>query len=465
MADSNGGLGRALADNHYFVSDTNYGWGPDGIGDRTDITDWPEWFTGPQSGNNLRALDRESGQHSDYARPLRDPGGENRIVLFKSCFPNSNLEGRATDRPARGDGLTVGNAKAIYNELLRYFATRPDKLFVAITAPPVQDRTHAANARAFNHWLVHDWLADYRGKNVAVFDFYNVLTGPGNHHRLQNGQIEHLAQPGRNTLYYPSNGDDHPSRTGNRKATEEFLPLLNVYCNRWMATAPEPRPASEPLIETPHAVPLADSQPEAQEPPPPAESQPEAQQPATMAGDRLIDDFERPPSAWAAFLDEATDTRLTFTRDQDIKHGSAASLGIGYDVAPESWATCSLVHEQPRDWSRFQGLSLYLHAERLGQPVTIVAYGGSSPDALLHFEYRLKAGQAAVGGWQRLEIRWQQLKPASWQGDGSEKFDPRSAMGVALAFEASESARNVGRLWIDDLALLFDRPNGEVPTK
>jgi hypothetical protein len=33
LADDNGGLGLALADNNYFVSDTNYGC-PDAIGDR-----------------------------------------------------------------------------------------------------------------------------------------------------------------------------------------------------------------------------------------------------------------------------------------------------------------------------------------------------------------------------------------------------------------------------------------------
>ena len=44
LNDDNGALGLALSSNNYFVSDTNYGWGPDGIGDRTDILDWPEWF-------------------------------------------------------------------------------------------------------------------------------------------------------------------------------------------------------------------------------------------------------------------------------------------------------------------------------------------------------------------------------------------------------------------------------------
>ena len=103
-----------------------------------------------------------------------------------------------------------------------------DRLFVAITAPPVQDPTYGANARAFNNWLVYDWLADYPGNNVFVFDFYNVLTGPDNHHRFRDGQIEHVVVPGMDTLYYPSD-DDHPSEAGSRKATEEFVPLLNAY--------------------------------------------------------------------------------------------------------------------------------------------------------------------------------------------------------------------------------------------
>jgi len=54
LADPNqdqpyGGLGMALMNNNYFVSATNYEWGPYGIGDRTDIPNWPEWFTGPNS--------------------------------------------------------------------------------------------------------------------------------------------------------------------------------------------------------------------------------------------------------------------------------------------------------------------------------------------------------------------------------------------------------------------------------
>jgi hypothetical protein len=66
-----------------------------------------------------------------------------------------------------------------------------------------------------------------------VFDFYNVLTGPNNHHHFRNGAIEYITDQGGNTLYYPSNGDDHPSATGNRKATAEYVSLLNHFYQRW----------------------------------------------------------------------------------------------------------------------------------------------------------------------------------------------------------------------------------------
>ncbi len=234
LTDGNGNLGLTLDKANYFVSDTNYGWGPDAIGDRTDIVNWREWFRGENSGSSLAALYSENGQNSGYTRSLADPGGENEIVMFKSCFPNSSLEGNPNDPPAPGDGLTVGNAKYIYNDLLKYFATRPDKLFVVITAPPNSETAYGANARAFNTWLVRDWLAEnsYTGRNVAVFDFYNILTGPGNHHRYQGGTIEYITNQGGNNTAYPTE-DDHPSSAGNQKATAEFIPWLNVTFHCW----------------------------------------------------------------------------------------------------------------------------------------------------------------------------------------------------------------------------------------
>ncbi len=269
LNDDNGGLAIALRDNNYFVSDTNYGWGPadldlgyESIGDHTDIGQWWNWFRGPNRDAYLTALYAEDNQTFEYSRLAANPGGENEIVVFKSCFPNSYISGNPTDPPAsgrnplRGEGAgsdehTVANVKGVYSDLLSYFATRPDKLFVLIVSSPLSeestDAEHAANARAVADWLVNDWLTAYPYRNVAVFDLYNVLTTNGgdpdtndldreggNHHRWWQGAIQHKTDAGSNLLAYWS-GDDHPSQAGNLKATAEFLPLLNTFYNRWQS--------------------------------------------------------------------------------------------------------------------------------------------------------------------------------------------------------------------------------------
>jgi hypothetical protein len=270
LNDNNGGLGIALRDNKYFVSDTNYGWGPvpkegsDPIGSYTDIGHWWMWFRGPKSMEIMDAVYLESGQHSTYSRMKTDPGGKNQIIMFKSCYPNSALTGNPDDpvppidaNPLKGneagsDYHTVANAKGIYNDLLPYFQQHQDTLFIVITAPPLIDSKYSSNARAFNQWLVNDWLKTYPYKNVAVFDFYNVLTTnggstktndldrePGNHHRWWNNGVQHVVDTSGGlhdtTAYASGSGDDHPNKAGNQKATAEFAPLLNLAYNRWQA--------------------------------------------------------------------------------------------------------------------------------------------------------------------------------------------------------------------------------------
>jgi hypothetical protein len=444
LADDHGGLGVALTKNNYFVSDTNYGWGPDSIGDRTDIINWPEWFTGPSSRKYLKSLYTNSQKHADYTRNIQDPGGENRIIMFKSCFPNSNIGGKPDDAPARGDGLTVGNAKAVYNELLTYFSAHPDKLFIIVTAPPVLDGTYAANARAFNKWLVNDWLADYNGTNVGVFDFYNILTGSNHHHRFNDGKIEHRIGSRRNTLFYPTGEDEHPSPKGNRKATREFVQLLNVIYHRWSENAP----ANAPEILDDKVNTAPDHSPN--------ETPESVLSPRhTVAGpDRrsgVIDDFETPPENWQAFLDTEKNARLTFHQDLKKAHGGKAGLCIEYDIPFESWATCSLVYSSPDNWRKYKGLRLFYHAEKSGLPFSIIAYEGTSSDALSHFEFPVST--TATDAWQQVDILWNQFRKPEWEGDTSARFNPEMAIGLALGFSGTKE-NTKGKVWIDNILFL-----------
>jgi hypothetical protein len=284
LSNRGGRLGEALLRSDYFVSDTFYGWGGAGfvsldgqisdelplsrgeaIGSTTDIGDWSTWFRGPDSTAYLTSLLAWSGQTVKFERLPEVPAVENEVVLLMPAANNSNLTGdpadplpALSDNPLAGKSCddpahTVANAKAIYLDLLSFFASHQDKLFVVFTASPVLDGTWAANALAFNDWLVNDWLqdADYAYDNVFVYDFWTVQTtnggdptindidaATGNHHRLRNGVVERTTDGDDDSqtgiLEYPDiSGTVHPSRAGLAKATAEFVPLLNAAYNAW----------------------------------------------------------------------------------------------------------------------------------------------------------------------------------------------------------------------------------------
>ena len=438
LTDGYGDLGRALGENNYFVSDTNYGWGPDAIGDRTDIPNWAEWFASGNTPTYMSAVFNESGQNSSYTRTLSDPGGENEIVMFKSCFPNSALEGSPNDPPGTYEELSVSGAKYVYNTILGYFATRPDKLFVVITAPPLSDSTYADNARAFNQWLINDWLREnnYTLGNVAVFDFYNILTDANAHHRVNNGQIEHVIGI-RNTLYYPS-GDDHPSVEGSRKATEEFLPMLNVFYHRWKESAPlQPAPEAGPTTDT--------------------GSQPQSPAGQPSFSPSLIDNFEGAPpagtSGWEGYFQDNADTEIICATDNQAAYSGAASLQFEFDLAANSWATCGFYLDNVQDWSTGQGISFYLRADRAGIPFDVDLYGGS-PSGRTTYVLHSETPPGSESDWMLIEIRWPDILRAEWEENPGTLFDPAGVTGFSIGLSTPETERISGTIWLDDLSLL-----------
>jgi hypothetical protein len=236
-----GGLATLLRDNNYFLSDTNYGWGPtivgdpywgEAIGDHTDTSDWQRWFRDPANAPAITAaLYAESGsnqQHTAgygvYDRLAADPGGENEVIMFKSCYNNSDV------------GSSIADEQAIYNDLLTYFGAHTDKLFILLTPPGSMEVASITQTRDLCNWLVDEssgWLSTYPHNNVGVLDFYCVLSETGSHHRIVGDTIEHVFASGYDGISPYHDGDDHPNGTGNRKARDEFMPLINYYYNRW----------------------------------------------------------------------------------------------------------------------------------------------------------------------------------------------------------------------------------------
>ena len=256
LRTDNGVLGDILGANNYYVRDVSLGWNAPqnpGIGSRTDIGYWYTWFADTtMQGNGVSVRDNITGalyitdsQVASFT-PIADPGGTNDIVLIMSSYINSGvkpdiggLPSALYGQPAANAAHTLPNCQEVYRQILAYFKTQRDKLFVVVTAPPLvltqSWLTDAANARTLNNWLVNTWLAagDWEKKNVAVFDFFTVLTHVDNHHRLQAGVIEHITANGDNFSDFGSGGDSTPSQAGNARGTAEFPALLNIAYNRW----------------------------------------------------------------------------------------------------------------------------------------------------------------------------------------------------------------------------------------
>jgi len=211
-----GGLRALLEKAGYEVHEASYG---SAIGDKTDLPDWLPKFRDQMD----RVL---TIAQNDQALP---DGKRHQIVVFKSCFPNNQLD----------DDAAVETAKKQLASLLPLFEKRPETLFVYLTAPPLAPRVESEpawkslarlvmgkpqpkarlaasgpRARALNSWVVspEGWLKGYAGKNVAAFDLYDILT---------DGKSDYLA--------FPTGGgtDSHPSREGNAKAAAAFVPFLN----------------------------------------------------------------------------------------------------------------------------------------------------------------------------------------------------------------------------------------------
>lgn len=193
-------------------------------GDNTDMNHWILWF-------------------NDYLNGVKNhktTAARNGIIMFKSCFPNSDIadDGVEPGDPFSGD-RTLANYRAVYRHasggsytnggqnyrpLEDIFAENPDTLFIVVTAPPqtALETTNemAHRARLFNNWLKGEWLNNYHSEhvglyNVAVFDLFNVLANPDdaatNPNRLKD--IYHAGQAA---------DDSHPNDTASAYLTQVF---------------------------------------------------------------------------------------------------------------------------------------------------------------------------------------------------------------------------------------------------
>lgn len=233
----NDGLNAALVakdyidernDIYYSVDVTNDEDRPNSIsgnaGDSTDMQHWILWFN----------------DYLEHIKAHDAANGENKIIMFKSCYPNSGIteDGsepgdpflstrslvnyKAIFRHQSGTGNTYSNEGYTYKPLEDIFAENPDTLFIYVTSPPLcktcTNSADAARARTFNNWVKTDWLDSYNTansdlSNVIVYDWFDFLANASD--ALENANML-------KDSYYDGGGDSHPNNTANTESTTDF---------------------------------------------------------------------------------------------------------------------------------------------------------------------------------------------------------------------------------------------------
>lgn len=205
-----GNLKAALMANGYSVHNATYG---DEIGQHTDICDWL-----PKFRDDIEKVFTFNAHPNQYY----GDNSENDIIMFKSCFPNSNIvdEGAEPGNPT-DKTRTIANYKSVFDNLKSIFAAHPGKKFIYITAPPLvpaetsPDKT--IRARKFNEWLKLEFVLQYRQDtgldNFYVFDFFDILADDQNYLKKEFRRRE---------------DDSHPNAAAGLAATTAFIKFLKA---------------------------------------------------------------------------------------------------------------------------------------------------------------------------------------------------------------------------------------------
>lgn len=213
---SQGGLRDSLLGMGIMVKSATYG---DDVGNNTDICDWLPKFR--------RDLDKVIA-FKMHPNLYYDDGTRNSIIMFKSCFPNSQITGDGTTPgdPASAE-KTVANYKAVFGQLRDEIRKHGDKLFIYLTSPPLRKNlTTADNARRaqqFNRWLITECLPQYQKEsgldNWLVFDLSAMLAD-------SDGFLK--------SDFCPLNPrDSHPNQAGSQQAAAELMKFFHPAWNRW----------------------------------------------------------------------------------------------------------------------------------------------------------------------------------------------------------------------------------------
>ncbi len=197
-----GGLREGLAD--YSLELWDHGYNDEGLTDGSGVNlgiNWevPDDNTDPIGWYTIFNQDVTDPPENTLSHMLEFP-----VILFKSCFPSSNIESDAQFEEYRDYYLSIRDVIDQY----------PDHLFIPFTTPPlVPNATSpeaAARAREWAAYLTSDEYSEGR-TNLVVFDFFSALADDDGYLRAE---------------YRVDEWDSHPNEVANQEAAALLVEFI-----------------------------------------------------------------------------------------------------------------------------------------------------------------------------------------------------------------------------------------------
>ena len=148
---------------------------------------------------------------------------QHEVIIFKSCFPVSDISNQEY----------LDKYKRYYLSIRDVVDQHPDRLFIALTPPPVVPESstprNAARAREFANWLQSDeFLAGHA--NLFTFDFFDLLA-EGDPSAPDHDTLRAEYRPG-------IAGDSHPNVLANETIGPRFVEFVVDAIESYWASLP-----------------------------------------------------------------------------------------------------------------------------------------------------------------------------------------------------------------------------------
>jgi hypothetical protein len=103
------------------------------------------------------------------------------IIIFKHCYPGSNIVADSGTPDINSPVKSVENYKLQYEALKQKMHEFPDNKFIvwtpAVNTAALMTEEEGERTRLFHDWVINEW--DEKGDNIFIWDFYEYETKGG----------------------------------------------------------------------------------------------------------------------------------------------------------------------------------------------------------------------------------------------------------------------------------------------